>query len=182
MFIQAGAESLFCISRYKKAFDSVNHKILLEKLSCYGFRGKALDLLTSYLSDRFQYVITPHRISSTMKHITCGVPQGSVLGPLLFNLFMNDLSHSISLDCILCADDTCIVASTPDLVSLSDIANAGVSEIVTWMVSNRLILKTQVVLFSDKVDKNFSILMQGCSIPCSPSAIYLRVTIDCDFK
>ena len=68
---------------FSKVFDTVNHKILLDKLYLYGIRGTALDWITNYLSDRKQYVIY-NNIKSDEKHITRGVPQGSILEPLLF--------------------------------------------------------------------------------------------------
>ena len=82
-----------CNGCMAKAFDTVNHTILLEKLTLYGLQGNALALIASYLSNRTQVVIIDGVKSEAMK-ITCGVPQGSILGPLLFILYNNDLPNT----------------------------------------------------------------------------------------
>ena len=97
----------------RKAFDTVNHQILLQKLDHYGIRGSALIWFESYLDNRRQYVYFNGE-SSDLKSISCGVPQGSVLGALLFLLYINDLPNISSLlDFYLFADDTNLYYDKP---------------------------------------------------------------------
>jgi len=102
----------------KKAFDSLNHKILLEELLNYGFRGNVIKLLESYLSNRYQYVFYNGQ-TSTSRKITTGIPQGSILGPLLFLLYINDLKSSVTEDTpILFADDATLTYANYSLPTL----------------------------------------------------------------
>ena len=102
----------------KKAFDTVNHKILLSKLDHYGFRGRVNKFIESYLSDRYQFTLVNGKRSST-KQIETGLPQGSVLGPLLFILYINDITNSIKEGkTTLFADDTTILLHDNNLNSL----------------------------------------------------------------
>ena len=78
----------------KKAFDTVDHVILLKKLNCYGVDDRALAWFRSYLEDR-QQVCYVNGVTSSMASITCGVPQGSILGPLLFLVYLNDFPKSL---------------------------------------------------------------------------------------
>ena len=102
----------------KKAFDTVNHRILLRKLYAYGIRGPILKWIESYLTGRTQYVVFDGK-ESEVRTVQCGVPQGSILGPLLFILNMNDICNVSDLFfAIMYADDTSLLVTGNDLHSL----------------------------------------------------------------
>ena len=92
--------------RLQKAFDTVNHFILIQKLEKYGVRGLVLDWFKSYLINRKQYTVISD-YQSKLQTVTCGAPQGSVLGPLLFLIYVNDIQSAVSSATVkLFADDT----------------------------------------------------------------------------
>ncbi len=167
----------------KKAFDTVNHDILLQKLEHYGIRGTSLDWFKSYLSGRSQYV-SCNGISSDIKNITCGVPQGSVLGPLLFLLYINDLPNiSNKLSFFLFADDTNIFFESNNLDKLQRTVNKELKKLVTWLNANRLALnvkKTNFVIFSaiNKPLQPVTILVNRQAIAQKEYVKYLGVLID----
>ena len=120
----------------KKAFDTVNHELLLKKLSFYGLRGIAIEWITTYLTNRKQYVMA-HGHSSSMRYITCGVPQGSVLGPVLFLLYINDICNISSLvKFVLFADDTNIFCSSNSLHDLQNLLNRELAKLFVWFSVN----------------------------------------------
>ena len=123
----------------KKTFDTVNHNILLHKLEHYGIRGLGNKLLGSYLSNRIQAVGVNGKMSS-FKPITCGVPQGSILGPLLFLIYINDLPNALSNQPRLYADDTCLLISNPNIEDLNVKSKTELHKSKIWMDLNKLSL------------------------------------------
>jgi Reverse transcriptase (RNA-dependent DNA polymerase)/Endonuclease-reverse transcriptase len=133
-----------------KAFDTVDHAILLNKLATYGIRGMQLDWFASYFENRLQRVLCNGALSD-LRAIKYGVPQGSNLGPLLFLLYINDLPNaSPTLFFILFADDTNVFYSHRSLQSLTEIVNTELSSVADWFCVNKLTLnldKTNFILF-----------------------------------
>lgn len=136
----------------KKAFDTVDHKILIEKLNHYGFRGIAKDWFHNYLTGRYQYV-SIEEVDSQREQITYGVPQGSVLGPILFLLYINDLSRTTRFSSFLFADDTTFNISSSSIDNLFTISNQELDKIASWCKCNKLTInvsKTKYILFRHK--------------------------------
>ena len=128
----------------------MNHTILLDKLNYYGFRGIVNQWFSSYLSNRTQTTEIGSHISNKLS-INCGVPQGSVLGPLLFLLYINGIQYcSNKLQFFLFADDTNALYAHKDLKTLELIANAELYNLYNWLTSNKLSLnikKSNYVIF-----------------------------------
>ena len=167
----------------KKAFDTVDHKILLSKLQCYGIRGLALDWITSYLANRGQYVCY-NNSNSELNNIKCGVPQGSILGPVLFILYINDMCEvSKLLNIILFADDTSIFYSTRNIVDITCTVNNELEKLDIWFRVNKLSLnvnKTNVIMFTNKkqLRPTVNIVLNGKNIEQVSHTKFLGVIID----
>ena len=126
-----------------KAFDTVNHNILISKLNHYGIRGPTLNLLKSYLTNRKQYVKIGKQ-KSELRNINCGVPQGSVLGPLLFILYINDLHKACTTGniCIF-TDDTTVFFQCKTKNNITSKGTQIMTQLDIWFKSNRLTLNSE---------------------------------------
>ena len=169
-----------------KAFDTVNHEILLHKLEHYGIRGTPLKWFTSYLSNRYQYV-SLNNTSSSFLPIICGVPQGSILGPLLFLLYVNDIQSVTDLNLIMFADDTNIFATGHCPILLAASLNSKLEEICHWFAANLLSLnlqKTCFMVFTRKMfsDTDVNITINGVSLNRVHEIKFLGVVFSDDLK
>ena len=169
---------------FQKAFDTVDHCILLDKLYFYGIRGQAFDWFSSYLHNR-QQLINYYGCESDLKTIKCGVPQGSILGPLLFLLYINDLPQvSEYFMPILFADDTNLFATGYNLNDIVSEINKEIANIYAWVKANKLSLnidKTNFMLFTPKcVPRSINgIFIDGNKIMEVTETKFLGVIIDC---
>jgi hypothetical protein len=168
---------------FSKAFDTVNHRVLLSKLSHIGVRGAMHDWFRSYLNNRLQYVSLGTSANSDSTTVNLGVPQGSILGPLLFLIYINDMSHSAeSLQFIHFADDTTVFISGLAFDEVFRVMNEGLSTVDGWLIANRLslnIAKTSYMLITNRTQpQNIHLQIRGTDIARETKAKFLGVIID----
>ena len=169
-----------------KAFDTVDHNILLKKLFCYGFRDQSFDWIHSYLSERKQMVLLNDTLSDPLDEMSFGVPQGSVLGPLFFLLYINDINVALNNAYFhLYADDTIIILSNNDLNILKQQMESELVNLQKWLNLNKLTpnkKKCETIFFGNtlnlKKSNNIRISFDGELLETKSCVKYLGVYFD----
>lgn len=182
--------AIFC--DLSRAFDCVDHALLMDKLELYGVRGVTADWFISYLSGRAQYVQVMHKLphgeitkfKSSLLPVNIGVPQGSILGPILFLLFVNDMVDSVDNFLTLYADDTAAIVSKKSLDDLYCCANTLLFQLNEWFSHNRLYMnpkKTHYTVFhthQNKKDFNLNLKISSYTLKRETYAKFLGLQID----
>ena len=181
--VEDGCYSCGIFLDLSKAFDTVNHNILLRKLEYYGIRGVAHNWFKSYLDNRKQFVSVGNNTSGLL---SCGVPQGSVLGPLLFLLYINDIQNCTSVfDIHLFADDSNLFYADKNLRTLETTVNNQISYVFEWLCANMLSLnveKSNYIIFhpvQKKINHQVNISLKSQPLKQVFNTSYLGVVIDC---
>lgn len=177
--INSNNRTVLALLDLRKAFDLINHKLLLNKLNIYGIRGLPLQWLSSYLNNRYQCTKV-NNILSNSKPISAGVPQGSIIGPLLFILFINDLFqfNSLDVEIYLYADDTAVIfhATNDELLQLA--INKFFQRYCNWCDNNGIVINPNKSNYLSFNGANVVITINGWNLENPSFAKYLGVYID----
>lgn len=171
--------TLICID-LTKAFDRVNHHILLYKLACYGIRGLSLDWLTSFLSHRTFYTQI-NGIKSTSLPLLNGVPQGSILSPLLYSIYVNDFYNFINFNSVMYADDTSIILDDTSFSNIQQNIDNLYFKLTYYYQVNNLLLnesKTEILICSNSLHCPASLKFGKESIKPKKCIKYLGIHIN----
>ena len=171
----------------QKAFDTIDHDILIKKMKFLGFSDNTIAWFRSYLTNRSFLVNVENTFSDPAK-LACGVPQGSILGPLLFLLYVNDMPQAVSSDLMLYADDTCLVYSNKNTSLVEEQLNKDFNSLCDWFEDNKLSIhfgedKTKSILFSKRKKKEKIQINRGNnSISQHTKVTYLGCLLDEDLS
>ena len=177
--------SCFIFCDFSKAFDKVWHRGLLLKLNSYGIKGNLLNWFENYLHERKQRVII-NDSSSSLCNLSAGVPQGSVLGPLLFLIYINDIADKVQSLCRLFADDTSLGYSSSNVDEIKIVAEHDFIELDIW--SKKWLMsfnpdKTEIMIFNNiTLPDNFELSFNGNPINLTNNHKHLGVTLSSDAK
>ena len=170
-----------------KAFDTIGHSVLMQKLPNYGVKDKELELFNGYLFNRKNYVCVDRNISSP-EPVYCAVPQGSILGSLLFIIFINDLSDNIEYaSVIMYADDTLLYVSHESKEKIENDLNQDMQNLLSYFYKNELVInlkkgKTETVLFGTtkrlKTEDEIDVLYNNQRINFTEAYKYLGNIVD----
>jgi len=170
----------------QKAFDTVDHQILLKKLSAVGANNFVVNWFSSYISERQQVVQVNGSLSTPMS-TSCGVPQGSILGPLLFLIYVNDMSKATSCDLYLYADDSALLVSGCNVNEIEEKLSLELENVKMWLEENKLSLhlgKTESILFGSKKKlkkvSTLDVKCNGVTLVSKSNVKYLGATLDQD--
>ena len=172
---------------FKKAFNAAKHSILMKKLEHYGIRGVTLYLLSSFLTNRKQYVAHKDDFSDVAIN-KFGVIQGSNLGPLLFLIYINDISNALKSTPRLFADDTCIIIHQSNQTALTEETNRELANVHKWTQANKITVnpqKSSSLVIPPKTTNNtcdVEISFDNSIIALQDSVKYLGITIDSGLK
>ena len=170
----------------KKAFDTVDHKILLKKLEFFGFHRKTIAFFCSYLSNR-QQQCSVNGVTSDLLPISCGVPQGTILGPLLFLMYINDLPNCLKYStATLYADDTTLTVPASDMLDIENAMNTDLKLVSLWLKANKLslnVLKSECMIIGSRqriaaIENGLNLVVSGNSLERVKHCKCLGVHID----
>ena len=142
----------------QKAFDTIAHEIFLDKMACLSFSNSTILWCKSYLQDR-SFTVNIGKEYSNQGNLSCGVPQESILGPLIFLLYVNDMARAVDCDLLLYADDSCLIFRDKSIEQIEINLNRNFNTLCDWFLENRLSIhfgkdKTKCILFGRKNCKN----------------------------